>query len=86
MTIDEFICGPFLDEELFFFHDIRTILKLDAVQIFDTDQEEFIGFDDLERIHDQGKEGSFDMIMFSGVATLKNVSIMSVLIICSSFQ
>ena len=66
MTIDQFIYGPFLDEELFFYDDTRTVIELDAVQIFDMDQG-FVGFDDLERIHDQGRDGSYDRVMFSGV-------------------
>ena len=78
MTIDQFIYGPFLDEELFFYDDTRTVIELDAVQIFDMDQG-FVGFDDLERIHDQGRDGSYDRVMFSGVATLKKVSVRSVL-------
>ena len=31
----------------------------------------FVGFDDLDRLRDQGKNGSYDRVMFSGVVKLK---------------
>ena len=72
LTVGEFIYGPFLDEEFFFYDSTWTVIKLDAVQIFDKDHG-FVGFDDLERIHDQGRDGSYDRVVFSGVAPLKKV-------------
>ena len=58
--------SPFLDEKLFFYEDIWTVIELDAIQIFNIDQG-FVGFDGVERIHDQGQDGSYDRVMFSGV-------------------
>jgi len=34
----------------------------------------FIGFDDLEIIYNQGREGNLEDVFFSGIATLSRVS------------
>lgn len=65
---DDYIYGPFLDEEFFFFHDRWSAIELDAVQFFHVEQG-FVGLDDLEKIYETSG-GSFDQVMFSGVATL----------------
>lgn len=63
--------GPFVDEELFYYHD-RTTLALDELKIY-REGVGLIGFNDLEVIHNQGRKGSFGKVFFSGIMTLSTV-------------